>query len=151
MTVNPDDERQSEGWPKGGEATPTLLAVALRAYGNEIRAELANSGMADVPPSGSWVLGHLARQPENVTKLAASLGRTKQAVSLLVDALARAGYVEVSRDPGDRRQLQLNLTDRGRTAAAAIARATTRVDSRLSPPGSRSALRASLRALAGRR
>lgn len=135
-----------------GEATPTLLTGALRAYGSEIRAELAQAGMGDVPASGSWLVGHLARGPGNVTELAASLGRTKQAVSLLVDELARRGYLEVNRDPGDRRQLRLNLTARGRAAAAAVARATARVDSRLSPPAaeSRSALHASLRALAGR-
>ncbi len=55
---------------------------------------------------------------------------SKQAMSPLVELLVNLGYVERTADELDRRRIALRLTARGRSAAAAIAHACERVESR---------------------
>jgi DNA-binding MarR family transcriptional regulator len=110
---------------------PVLLAEARKAYGDAIRAALADAGFDDVPKAGARVLGGIARYGGHVRDVAAAIGVSKQAASKLLDALVIRGYVERAWDEEDRRRMVLTLTDRGRAAAAEIAAAVAGVDSDL--------------------
>lgn len=55
-----------------------------------------------------------ATEPATLNQVARKVGRGAPAVSRSVDALVRAGLVERTQDPGNRRRLALRLTDRGR-------------------------------------
>ena len=53
------------------------------------------------------------KQPATLNDVAKSIGRGAQAVSRSVDALVRAGLVERTQDPDNRRRLALRLTQDG--------------------------------------
>ncbi len=55
----------------------------------------------------------------------------RQAASQLIDTLVLRGYLSREISPEDRRRMDIVLTERGRTAAAAIRAAIGEVDSRL--------------------
>ena len=60
------------------------------------------------------ILDHLdAVEPTSLNDLAAHMGVTASTMSLAVDRLQRAGYVVRERNAGDRRRLELRLTDDG--------------------------------------
>ena len=54
------------------------------------------------------------REPATLNDVAAVIGRGAPAVSRSVDTLVRAGLVERTQDPGNRRRLALRLTRKGR-------------------------------------
>jgi len=54
-----------------------------------------------------------SKQPATLNEIAASVGRGAPAVSRAVDALVRAGLVERTQDPDNRRRLALRLTQQG--------------------------------------
>jgi DNA-binding MarR family transcriptional regulator len=54
------------------------------------------------------------REPATLNEVAEGIGRGAPAVSRSVDALVRAGLVERTQDPENRRRLALKLTDAGR-------------------------------------
>ena len=53
-------------------------------------------------------------QPATLNQIAAEVGRGAPAVSRSIDSLVRAGLVERTPDPDNRRRLALRLTDVGR-------------------------------------
>jgi DNA-binding MarR family transcriptional regulator len=53
-------------------------------------------------------------EPSTLNEVAKTLGRGAPAVSRSVDALVRAGLVERTQDPNNRRRLALRLTEKGR-------------------------------------
>ncbi|HWJ37455.1 MAG TPA: MarR family transcriptional regulator [Sphingomicrobium sp.] len=55
-----------------------------------------------------------SREPATLNDVAHVVGRGAPAVSRSVDALVRAGLVERTQDPDNRRRLALRLTQRGR-------------------------------------
>lgn len=55
-------------------------------------------------------------EPATLNQIAKKVGRGAPAVSRSVDALVRAGLVERTQDPDNRRRLALRLTDKGRQA-----------------------------------
>lgn len=55
-----------------------------------------------------------AREPSTLGEVAQALGRGAPAISRAVDILVRAGLVERTHDPDNRRRLALRLSDRGR-------------------------------------
>lgn len=55
-----------------------------------------------------------AREPATLNDVAKAIGRGAPAVSRSVDALVRAGLVERTQDPNNRRRLALRLTEKGR-------------------------------------
>ncbi len=59
-----------------------------------------------------------AREPATLGEVADAVGRGAPAVSRAVDTLVRAGLVERTQDPDNRRRLALRLSERGRDAAA---------------------------------
>ena len=56
-----------------------------------------------------------ASEPATLNQVARTVGRGAPAVSRSVDSLVRAGLVERTQDPDNRRRLALRLTDKGRT------------------------------------
>jgi DNA-binding MarR family transcriptional regulator len=54
------------------------------------------------------------QEPATLNDVARTIGRGAPAVSRSVDALVRAGFVERTQDPSNRRRLALRLTEAGR-------------------------------------
>ena len=63
-----------------------------------------------------------SKEPATLNQVAKAVGRGAPAVSRSVDALVRAGLVERTQDPDNRRRLALRLTEAGRERAAAAQR-----------------------------
>ncbi len=110
---------------------PALLRAARGAYGNAIRAHLAAAGFDVMPRNGPYVLGGMASHAGSAGDLVRELGVTKQAASQLIDTLVIRGYLDRQVDPDDRRRMTVELTDRGRAAAAAVSAGVEAVDAEL--------------------
>jgi DNA-binding MarR family transcriptional regulator len=89
---------------------------------------LAKAGHEDLPPRAMWAIDALAQSERTAGGLAALLGVSKQAMSLLVESLVSRGYVERAADATDRRRITLRLTRSGRAVATTIAGATAGVE-----------------------
>ena len=59
-----------------------------------------------------------SKEPMTLNQLAAAVGRGAPAVSRAVDALVKAGLVDRTQDPNNRRRLELRLSEKGRTELA---------------------------------
>ena len=64
-----------------------------------------------------------AQEPATLNDVAKAVARGAPAVSRSVDSLVRAGLVERTQDPDNRRRLALRLTDSGREALSSRASA----------------------------
>jgi DNA-binding MarR family transcriptional regulator len=132
-------------------SNPALMRAARGAYAQSINTELHAVGIDDLPRNGAFILARIGSPTEAGLDLPSALGITKQAVGLVIDALVNRGYVTRDTDPGDRRRIDLSLTDRGRVAAEAVYRAVEAVDQQLETqvsPEQVEAMRAGLIALA---
>ncbi len=112
-------------------ATPTLMRSARGTYAQSIRSELHAVGIDDLPRNGAFVLAGIDASGGPRQDLPSELGVTKQAVSLVIDALVRRGYLERHPDPDDRRRVDLVLTDRGQAVVDAAGRGMEAVERRL--------------------
>jgi DNA-binding MarR family transcriptional regulator len=148
-----------------GEEILVLLVRARGGYGNTISAHLTAAGFDDLPRNGPFVLGGLAaprpagvsaetptlaRSAVSAVELIRSLGVTRQAASQLIDTLVLRGYLSREINPDDRRRMNIVLTERGRTAAAAIRAGIDQVEAELAEalsPDEIAGLRAGLAAL----
>jgi DNA-binding MarR family transcriptional regulator len=112
---------------------PALLRHARVTYGAAMRLALEQAGYDDVPKNGLYVIGGLALNSDEIplSQLIRELRVTKQAAGQLVDTLVLRGYLERTMDPDDRRKLSINLTVRGRAAAAVQAKAREKIDAEL--------------------
>ncbi len=129
---------------------PALLRAARGAYGEAIRARLADGGFEDLPANGPFIIGGAANHGIAIADLVRQLGVSKQAASQLVDTLVLRGYLDRNVDPADRRRMTLELTERGNAAAAAVKAGVDAVDTelaRLCSPDEIAGLRAGLVAL----
>lgn len=90
-------------------------AARLRAMGNDyIVGELAKAGLENVVASHGDVLVALFEHDGcNMRDLVSQVRRTKSTVTVLVDKLEKAGYVERSPDPSDQRAVRVHLTQKG--------------------------------------
>jgi DNA-binding MarR family transcriptional regulator len=95
-----------------GGSTPEALAARFTAVAHHWVAE----GPAErTERARRQLLGAVAaKEPATLNDVAKNLGRGAPAVSRSVDALVRAGLVERTQDPENRRRLALRLTERGR-------------------------------------
>ena len=112
-------------------ALPALLSAARRPYGVALRLRLAAAGFDDLPARSGFVLGSVERGLFAMGPTASAMGVSKQAISTLVDTLVNRGYLQRGPDPDDRRRLLVELTERGRAAAAEVRAATDVVTSAL--------------------
>jgi DNA-binding MarR family transcriptional regulator len=141
-----DDQRE----PVTYYSTPMLMRAARGAYAGSIRAELHEAGIDDLPRNGAFVLAGIGTSGGPRTDLQGDLGVTKQAVSQVIDILASRGYLVRNPDPGDRRRISLELTERGQAAVEAVRRGVDGVDRQLSEritPEQVEAMRSALLAL----
>ena len=87
----------------------------LNAHARVTRAisrDLAAAGLPDL--SVYDALWTLYKRPLRVNQLADAVVLSPTAMSRFVDRLERDGYVRREPDPGDRRALQVTITDEGR-------------------------------------
>jgi DNA-binding MarR family transcriptional regulator len=101
--------------PELDDETLTTWRAFLNAHARVTRAisrDLAAAGLPDL----SWydVLWALYRRPLRVKELAEAVVLSPTAMSRFVDRVEQAGYVRREPDPGDRRALQITITDEGR-------------------------------------
>jgi DNA-binding MarR family transcriptional regulator len=99
-----------------GGSTPAAIASRFSA--------VAQNWVADSPAERA----HRARrklmsaiathEPATLGQVARTVGRGAPAVSRSVDSLVRAGLVERTQDPNNRRRLALRLTEQGREEMA---------------------------------
>lgn len=129
---------------------PALLRASRGAYGHAVRRRLTAAGFDDLPRNGPFVLGGMANHAATAGQIVRELGVTKQATGQLIDALVSRGYLERRPDPDDRRRMLIELTPRGRGAAAEVREAVARIDAELArrvSPSELAGLRAGLVAL----
>jgi len=99
-----------------GGSSPAALATRFAA--------VAQNWVADGPAERAerarrkLLRAIAAGEPATLNQVAAAVGRGAPAVSRSVDALVRAGLVERTQDPDNRRRLALRLTDKGRDELA---------------------------------
>ena len=72
-----------------------------------------------------------SHEPATLNEIAAAVGRGAPAVSRAVDTLVRAGLVERTQDPDNRRRLALRLTDGGREELNNVPKAGSGLELRL--------------------
>ncbi len=112
-------------------ATPTLMRAARGAYARSIRAQLHSIGIDDLPRNGAFLLAGIDTTRGPRQDLPSDLGVSKQAVSQVIDTLVSRGYLTRSLDPGDRRRIALELTERGQQVVDAVTRGVEAVDVQL--------------------
>ena len=95
-----------------GGSTPEALAARFTAVSHQWVAE----GPAERTDRArrKLLLAVAHREPATLNQVARLVGRGAPAVSRSVDALVRAGLVERTQDPDNRRRLALRLTEKGR-------------------------------------
>lgn len=120
------DEGTADGVP-----IPALLRHARGAFSRSIRKELRKVECEDLPANGPYVLGGMANRGVESSQLLRELGISERASGQLVDMLVVRGYLTREADPSDRRKINLELTDRGRAAASAVAEGIATVDAQL--------------------
>jgi DNA-binding MarR family transcriptional regulator len=89
-----------------------LLTGASTAVTTELFARLTARGHA-VRPALMPVIGGLDPEGTTISVLATRAHISRQAMSVLVRDVESAGYVATSTDPGDRRAIRVELTERG--------------------------------------
>lgn len=97
---------------------PTSLNMLLPGLVNHFRqtllASLSEKGFAGLKFSFSPVLGLLNHEERKIQYIASIIGVSKQAIASTAADLEQAGYITRRPDPGDKRQIILKLTERGR-------------------------------------
>ena len=122
-----------------------LLGLAYAGFVDELRADLAARGFADLGPSYGYVFRVLGDGERSLSELAGLLGMTLPGAGKIVDEMEARGYVERHPDASDRRVKQLRLSPRGRAALKAAQAFHRRFERRL-PDGP--ALHAALEGIA---
>jgi DNA-binding MarR family transcriptional regulator len=128
-----------------------LLALARERWVAQMSSGLAERGYLDYRRSDALVLRVLLRRgPAPLNHLADRLGVTRQAARKVVDGLEGRGFVVESRDPHDRRVVNVQLTPPGEEYAAAVVAVVRRLNDELRrdvDPGDLAAARRVLRAV----
>jgi DNA-binding MarR family transcriptional regulator len=95
-----------------GGSTPEALAARFTAV---VHAWVTEGPAERTDRARRKLLSSIAgREPAALNDVAKAIGRGAPAVSRSVDALVRAGLVERTQDPNNRRRLALRLTQSGR-------------------------------------
>jgi DNA-binding MarR family transcriptional regulator len=102
-------------------APPADVATGLVQLTALVQAVYARvSERHDLTPAQARLLCHLLDGPRGMAELARCFGVEKAALTGLMDRAERRGLARRSPVPGDRRALQVTLTDAGQQAAAAF-------------------------------
>ena len=101
-----------------GGPSPAKLAARLAALAQDW---VADSSVARADRTQRKLLAAIAdAEPATLNQVAGAIGRGAPAVSRSVDALVRAGLVERTQDPDNRRRLALRLSKAGRDRLAEV-------------------------------
>jgi DNA-binding MarR family transcriptional regulator len=130
---------------------PAMLRAARGAYGDAVRARLAEAGFEDLPRNGPYVISGIANRGGTPATVVRELRISKQAASQLIDTLVLRDYLERRTDPEDRRRMGVRLTERGRVGALAAAGAVEGIEASLAKLVTGDELRALRTALAAYR
>jgi DNA-binding MarR family transcriptional regulator len=95
-----------------GGSTPEALAARLTAVAHHWVTE--GPGERSERARRKLLSSIASKEPATLNDVAKVVGRGAPAVSRSVDALVRAGLVERTQDPNNRRRLALRLTREGR-------------------------------------
>jgi DNA-binding MarR family transcriptional regulator len=95
-----------------GGSTPEALAARFTAVAHQWVAE--GPGERTERARRKLLSAVASKEPATLNEVAKLVGRGAPAVSRSVDALVRAGLVERTQDPNNRRRLALKLTQAGR-------------------------------------
>jgi DNA-binding MarR family transcriptional regulator len=106
------------GLPGGADADVSSGLIQLTALVQAIYARV--SERHELTPVQARLLCVLLDGPRGMAELAGCFGVEKAALTGLMDRAERRGLARRSPVPGDRRALQVTLTDAGRQAAAAF-------------------------------
>jgi DNA-binding MarR family transcriptional regulator len=123
-----------------------LLGLAYGAFVDEMHADLAGRGFADLGRSYGYVFRVLGDGDRSLSELAGLLGMTLPGAGKIVDEMEARGYLERRPDASDRRVKRLRLSARGRAALTAARAFHRRFERRLADGP---ALRAALARIAG--
>ena len=92
-----------------------LLGLAYQGFVDQLRADLASHGFADLGPNHGYVVRAIDAEPSiRQRDLARYLGITEQGTGKIVDTMEREGFIVRSPDPEDGRAHVLALGPRGR-------------------------------------
>jgi DNA-binding MarR family transcriptional regulator len=97
-----------------------LLALARQSWVGQMEIRLAASGHPGYRRTDAAATRLLRRGPAALGRLGTVLGVTRQAARKVADGLQQRGYVTISRDPKDTRQLNVALTPAGLAYADAV-------------------------------
>src|SRR5918911_4956300 len=92
-----------------------LLFRATHAMNAELGRRLVAAGHHEFQPSFTALLAHVDTDGTTITEIARRTGTTRQAVSQLCAAIERAGLLERSPNPADRRSVIVRHTPAGRS------------------------------------
>ena len=95
-----------------GGSTPEALAARFTAVAHQWVAE--GPGERAERARRKLLSAIESREPATLNEVSKGIGRAAPAVSRSVDALVRAGLVERTQNPDNRRRLALRLTQAGR-------------------------------------
>ena len=95
-----------------GGSTPEALAARFTAVAHQWVAE--GPGERSERARRKLLNSIASKEPATLNEVAKTVGRGAPAVSRSVDALVRAGLVDRTQDPNNRRRLALRLTLEGR-------------------------------------
>jgi len=105
--------------PPGQLNLGVLCFLPARAMEARVYDALVAQGFDDITLAQARVAARVAPEGSRVTDLAEQSRVTKQTASVLVEQLARAGYVERVPDPTDARARLVRMAPRGARAVAA--------------------------------
>jgi DNA-binding MarR family transcriptional regulator len=112
-----------------GGSTPAAIASRFSA--------VAHNWVADGPAERAdrarrkLLSTIVANEPATLNQVAKTVGRGAPAVSRSVDSLVRAGLVERTQDPANRRRLALRLTEQGRSKLEGVSAGSSALLGRL--------------------
>jgi DNA-binding MarR family transcriptional regulator len=101
-----------------GFELPLLLFGGFRSIIDELHAELARRGHADLRPAHGFAMQAIGPGGATATEVGRRLGVSKQAAGKTIERLEELGYVHRAGDQADRRRKLVRLTPRGIEALA---------------------------------
>ena len=116
--------------PDDGPLIGALLRICWQAVRAQIQRDLIAGGFDDIGAAHLAVFQYPSPRGERVTALADRAGMSRQAITYVIRELEGKGYLELRRDPTDRRASLVHLTKRGEAAIRAIRASVGRVERR---------------------
>src|ERR687895_1484993 len=119
--ADPGQGRAADARHTGADATEVDVAAGLIQLTGLVQSIYARvSERHDLTPVQAKLLCVLLDGPRGMAELAQSFGVEKAALTGLMDRAERRGIAQRSPVPGDRRALQVTLTEAGHRAATAF-------------------------------